>query len=367
MNFKFYPKESRLYDFLRLPRLLFYKESITESEWQDYLKDINMAEYLDYVGRVEDKLNPFIKDIEVFYTKPFINDYNFIDLVTQFDSFFGYKDERDYLDYLLTLTEDEINENIIYSLMIEEEDIHTHSEELRNKAREISSSQSHMLSFIKNLSIDAALKWNLFLYVEEPILYMKKYVDLMLKLLPIFNAFYKEVEEKVIDYGAYLMDYLNKHGAKGLSDITYSILDAKVLNQDDINLLISVNFSYAISLMSMSKKNYLAWGLKMEDAFRQMKENNENKINERVQIFKNLGDKTRYDVLRLIASGETSVKEIAKVTGVSSATISYHLNNLLTSKIIKMDRIENKYGYVVDYDLLNRTIEELKEDLKFYV
>jgi DNA-binding transcriptional ArsR family regulator len=105
--------------------------------------------------------------------------------------------------------------------------------------------------------------------------------------------------------------------------------------------------------------------LKVEDAIRQLKEINENKINERVQIFKNLGDKTRYEVLKLISSGETSTKSIAEALGVSSATISYHINNFLTSKVVKMDKIDNKYVYVVDYELLNRIIEEFKEDLKF--
>ncbi len=97
-----------------------------------------------------------------------------------------------------------------------------------------------------------------------------------------------------------------------------------------------------------------------------MKEINENKTLERVQIFKNLGDKTRYEVLKLIAAGETSTKVIAKSLGVSSATVSYHLNNFLTSKVIRMDKSNNKFGYIVDYELLEDAIKGgFKKDLKF--
>ena len=103
----------------------------------------------------------------------------------------------------------------------------------------------------------------------------------------------------------------------------------------------------------------------MEEAFKKMKEINDNKINERVQVFKNLGDRTRYEVLKLIASGETSTKEIANRLGVTSATVSYHINNFLTSKVIKLDKSNTRFGYVVDYDLLNEIIEGLKEDLQF--
>jgi DNA-binding transcriptional ArsR family regulator len=119
---------------------------------------------------------------------------------------------------------------------------------------------------------------------------------------------------------------------------------------------------FAISISGEGRYNYIAWGLRMEEAFKRIKEINENKISERLKIFKNLGDRTRYEVVRLIASGVTFTKEIAKALGVTSATISYHINNLLQSKIIKIDRTENRYGYVVDHKLLEEIISGLKED-----
>jgi DNA-binding transcriptional ArsR family regulator len=194
---------------------------------------------------------------------------------------------------------------------------------------------------------------------------MKKYVDLMFKLVPIFEELYFSYENEVKTYGQNLADSLNKKGAEGLDDISYSILNIDILGGAEINIIISVMFSYAISIVTIAGGTYVAWGLKMEEAFRAMKEINENKTNERVQIFKNLGDKTRYEVLKLIASGETSTKEIAKTLGVSSATISYHINNFLTSKVIKLDRTNNKYRYAVDYELLEKTIKAFKEDLRF--
>lgn len=103
----------------------------------------------------------------------------------------------------------------------------------------------------------------------------------------------------------------------------------------------------------------------MEEAFKKMKQINENKTKEIVQIFKNLGDRTRYEVLKLIAQGETSTKDIANALGVSSATISYHINNFLTSKVIKLDKGNSGFKYVIDYELLKNIIKGFKEDLKF--
>lgn len=365
MKFKFYPKESRLYDFLRFPRLLFYKQAYEESLRDHSFREISMSEYLNFVQKVEERLKPFVSEIEIYYSKPFLNDYNFIDLITRTDATFGYNDEREFLDSLLNLAEDEANKNIISSLILINEEHEIYSEKIEKEAQKISSSKDKIFSFIKDLPIDSGLKWNLFLIVEEPIKYIKKYVELMFKILPLFHEFYNPLSEKVVDYGDYLVNYLNTKGPTGLGELTDSILEPKIIDTKEVNILVSVVFSYAISILPRGKESYIAWGIKMEDAFRQMKEINENKTNERVQIFKNLGDKTRYEVLKLIASGETSTKVIAETLGVSSATISYHINNFLTSKVIKMDKIYNKYGYVVDYELLERTIDEFKEDLKF--
>lgn len=365
MNFKFYPNESRLYDFLQFPGLVYFREVDEKLEEDNSLKDLCTKSYLDFVKKAEDRLMSFKNDIEIFYNKEYLSKYNFIDQIFKINNIFNYKDEKSYLDMLLNLNEEEINRSIIYSIITSQEEYNTYSEEAMKRAEEISTDKNEIISFIKNLPTEASIKWNLFLIVEEPVKYMKKYVDLMNRILPMFKDLYSSFEDEINDYGRDLVDYLNKNGPKGLDDITCSIVDAKVLDEKENNIFISVVSSYTIRIMSTTKKPYVAWGLKMEEAFKKIKEINENKVNERVQIFKNLGDKTRYEVVKLIASGKTSTKEIAETLGVTSATISYHINNLVTSKIIKLDKTENRYGYIVDYDLLEDCIDSLKEDLIF--
>lgn len=82
-----------------------------------------------------------------------------------------------------------------------------------------------------------------------------------------------------------------------------------------------------------------------------------------VLIFKNLGDKTRYEVVKLIATGESSTKKIATALEVSSATISYHLSALVTAKIIRLDKSNNKFRYVLDWDSIESAFNSLKEDM----
>lgn len=367
MSFKFYLNESRIYDFLFIPSLVFYLEEYNNLENGQNYKELVTDSYLAFVKKAEDKLKPYMEDIGVFYTKQLMNQYDFIDLILKANSIFNYRNEKEYLNMLLSLSEKEVNRSIIYSLMIigENHNDYGNSEEVMEKAEEISQNKDQLISYIKDLPIEAAQKWNLFLILEQPLKYMKKYVELMFKLLPVFEEIYFPYEDEVKIYGEKLVDFLNENGTKGLEDISYSLLNTEVIDEKEINIIISVIFSYSISIITDMGSTYLAWGLKMEEAFKAMKEISENKTNERIQIFKNLGDKTRYEVLKLIASGETSTKKIAKALGVSSATISYHISNLLTSKVIKMDKTDNKYGYVVDFELLEEIIKAFKEDLRF--
>ena len=63
-----------------------------------------------------------------------------------------------------------------------------------------------------------------------------------------------------------------------------------------------------------------------------------------------------------LAKGVTSTKIIAKNLHVSPATISYHLNNLVTAKIAYLDQVEGRYIYKVNEEFLMTAIEELKKD-----
>jgi DNA-binding transcriptional ArsR family regulator len=104
----------------------------------------------------------------------------------------------------------------------------------------------------------------------------------------------------------------------------------------------------------------------MEKSFEKIQELHENKMIQRVKIFKSLGDQTRYETLRLLAQGITSIKDIASQLNVSSATISYHINEFLTSGVVIISRDKNKKaGYIVDYHRIEEVIENLKKDLNF--
>lgn len=365
MKIKFYPKSSRISDFLKFPNMINYIKWYEEHKNDDKFKEVDVNDYIKLVEEITKKLEPHKKEIENYYAGTFTEGYSFINLSTKIDEILFYDSEEHFLDFLLTLDEKEIDERIILSLLKDYEDTDLDEERNLTKMREICKEKADILDYIKNLSLDASIKWSLFLAISDPVKHMKEYVELMRQLYPIFNEVYEPYESEIRAYGELLEKSILENGSEGIKELTYNIFDKSVIEADEICIIVSLVLSYSLLLNVLKNKSILTWGLRMSDAFKQMKEISEDRLNKRVQIFKNLGDKTRYEVLKYIAAGESSTKLIAEALNVSSATVSYHISNFLTSKVIKVDRSKQKYGYILDYELIEKTIQELKEDLKF--
>jgi len=357
LKFKFYPTESIINDFLAFPKLYIGHEAdLGDSEYNQFMDD----EYLSFLKKAKEILMPYEKEIALFYPQKNIDFYSFSTYLPKANSFFGYDSIESYLDFLLTLDTYQIKKSIVKTLL----KIQEQKEIDVSKLDSVLEHEQNIMSLIKEIPIDSAAKWDLYLMIEEPIKYRDQFIDLLYRLLPLFYKIYEPYKEKLISYGMYLEDYFNKHGKEGVAEISYSMFDPTIIEGDPKNFLVSFIESYTLAIAPVSEIRHFVWGLKLEKLFQGIKEQNENKLNERVLIFKNLGDKTRYEVLKLIASGEYSIKKIATILGVSSATIAYHFNALLTSKIIKLDKNNSRVCYTIDHDKLKEAMDGLLKDLE---
>ena len=55
-------------------------------------------------------------------------------------------------------------------------------------------------------------------------------------------------------------------------------------------------------------------------------------------VFKNLADKTRFQILNLLKSGDLYGQEIAEKVGITLATVSYHMSFLLAANLVRRYR-----------------------------
>ncbi len=364
MKYEFHQEASKLYDFLMFPRCIYFSKEYAEYASRSNYIDVMDQEYLDLLKQIEQKLQPFKDEINEFYHGEFSSEHDFIDLLISGTTIMNSKDETSYLSHLLQLSNEEISLNVLTYVLLKDKNLPS-ANEARSEAEKLLHDFDKIKSIIKNLPVESATKWNLYMIFDDPHEYTKRYVGLMKNLLPIFDELYRPFAPRVKDYGEYFVTTFNNEGLDGVERLSYSNAKKDFLEGQDIySILVSVIGSYALKITSGPKEKYMVWGLKIEDAFSKIREINENQTLERVSVFKNLGDKTRYEVLKLFASGVTSTKEIAEIIGVTSATVSYHISNLAVAKILKLGKTNGNANYEVDFDFLAEVIDGLNEDLR---
>jgi DNA-binding transcriptional ArsR family regulator len=79
-----------------------------------------------------------------------------------------------------------------------------------------------------------------------------------------------------------------------------------------------------------------------------------------------LSDKSKFEILKLIKDKPAYGYEIANALNLSTSTISYHMNALITSKLIKIEKDANKIYYSLNEDTVNQILEDIRSLLLSY-
>lgn len=92
-----------------------------------------------------------------------------------------------------------------------------------------------------------------------------------------------------------------------------------------------------------------------------------NDIKDKIEMFKALGDITRFRILSLLSSSGNNlcVSALSKRLEISQPVISQHLKILKNTKIVSAKRIGNEVHYSIDIELLSILNEIIKTLIDF--
>lgn len=82
-----------------------------------------------------------------------------------------------------------------------------------------------------------------------------------------------------------------------------------------------------------------------------------------LQAIKQLSDKTKLDILMMIRDKSAYGTELAKATGVTSATISHHMSVLLENGLIRVEKVDNKTYYSSDKENIKKVLHYYEKRL----
>jgi len=356
MKVNFNKAVSKIFDHLMFPRL-YYSLKDDISSIDESLSHVIKDEYFKLYESMRLHLSPYKEAITKLYHKDIHSNYDFINILLKAYPIYAYQNVETYFEDLLNVNPKVFKQNMIKALLT----IDDTDEENASGFDETNATE-----FINELKIDAADKWKLFMLIQNPDNQLHEFIALMNQIKPLFDSQYVLYEKIIENTGHDLATKLSVNTNEAFEKATYHTIAYDFDgNHFEGGVYVSFTMPYTLRFID-TKICQIIWGVDMAYAFKKMHEINENQLTQRVKIFKALGDRTRYETLKLIASGYHSIKDIAKELNVSSATISYHINEFLTSGILIMNRKKKqKFSYKIDYERLNDVLENFKKDLNF--
>jgi len=166
--------------------------------------------------------------------------------------------------------------------------------------------------------------------------------------LPILEKSYTEFEATIYEHPTILAEAFT--GTKEIEEIDWTSNEISVIP----TLLLS-DFYFQDSEL-------LILGAKSLEVIQHVIQTRLDKQQERINVFKNLGDKTRYQIFCEIAKGTKSVKKIAEQLGITSATVSYHINELVLSNLVVHGWNKKDCTKAIHTELITEVMNGLMED-----
>jgi len=356
MQYTFSKVESTIIDQLYFPLCAKIIDDIEREKSRDF-EEFVPEDLIAIYKKMEVELKPFLKEIEKFYFETNSLASLFLTVYPAID----YKDVHAYLNFLKSLSEQELLSAIIAVLVKGDDDKAFTDENLQSAALYLDD-ELKQIKLLESMDIEGDEKWKLSSILRYPKSSVEQWDILMKALEPLYQKYYDYFEASIELVGHTLTERLNQTDGEVLTELTGGRVTKQLLPSG--NLVIGFVKMFSIEIYASCKRPIIYWGIEVENVFDKLKEAEDSALVNRIQTFKNLGDKTRYEVLKCIASGMQSTKEIASKLGVSSATISYHLSHLTTSKLIKLSREDGKYISQINQEWIESCFDALKKDLK---
>ena len=261
----------------------------------------------------------------------------------------------EYAKVLHSMDEGQIKQQLMTTIVKQDEE----EASVEDKVVELLGNQFAFLDFLKNLPIDDTVRWNYFTIMSQPKKFVEDFISLHQTLKPIFEKVYaeylpileksyQEFETTIQEHPTILAEAFS--GTKVIEEIDWASDEIAVIP----TLLLSDFF--------FQDSEILILGAKSLEVIQHVIQTRLDKQQERINVFKNLGDKTRYQIFCEIAKGTKSVKGIAEQLGITSATVSYHINELVLSNLVVHGWNKKDCTKPIHTELITEVMNGLMED-----
>jgi len=235
-------------------------------------------------------------------------------------------------------------------------------EEAANTPNGELSDESGLIAFLEASAFDSQTKWEAVKIFSRQEAYYNEVAGILAEVMELLRSKYtREINELSMSFYNYWSSCQEN------SDIIEAIRDRLKISwklSDAGQLLVPVIFSpigvsIAMNGTEAGRKDIIRIGIMLDNRFVFLYNRSMSK-EDVVEIGKLLSDKSKLDILELVSQRPCYGKELANALGLSTATISYHVNALLKAGCLKAEVMSNKVYYSIDNEKLSAYMEGIK-------
>lgn len=224
----------------------------------------------------------------------------------------------------------------------------------------IESEQKFTIKALIDVQLTSENKWQL----TELFTDFANKKEKLLQCIPTIQQMYQETAQLLeSQYSEKINEETQLLQAK--SDQLYEIVFKDYVASEDFhhseqNLIFLLN-CYSVFYFNDSKTSYLGCGVFAREYFEFIRGTAAYSQTFRENILKILADPTRFGILKMINSGISSNKVIARKFGISPAAVSYQIKNLLENQLILVENSHKKYR--LNNPLLKQLLNGIENEL----
>jgi len=222
------------------------------------------------------------------------------------------------------------------------------------------SSAACVMEFVDHLDMDRAIKYDVFHFLMSPDKLINDLLDQIDLVYPYFLKDLKRVEDQLSDIEAYIDQEIREKGQAVFGHVLEGIFD--VSRYQEVMISSSYVNSKALSCNCLGDRAYIEVGFEFPETLKLIRGGDRDK--EVLQVLNTISDPMKFKIILSIKEKPAYGKELIDITGLSKASLSYHIGQLRNMGIINSEKVGNRMYYSLKKDKLVGMVEDLLEKIK---
>lgn len=318
----------------------------------DKLKSENIKRGMDVkedLCLAKAKLKEKAEDLDFFFGKESMIWKAFIHT----EKFWTCNNIQEFLNQVMNLSEIQIKERLYIKLNRGKD------QKVNHAAENVIKNNKEFFYYIKVLKIEQQEKWRLLCFIEDVGLYTKKFVELVKFYIPIYDSLHDKYKNEELVLCDKMKKIIVNNQFEYIEDLTKSYVDIR--DYEEVHVTVSVFNNYQLNFAIEGNIIYLYVGLRFEEIFKRYTSSEE--LEQHLLVFKNIAEKTRFEIIKFLLHGEHFGQEIAEKMQISTAAVSYQMNYLFSANLVTIRKVDRKTYYVLNKDTVRNGIEFLQKEL----